>query len=219
MTSIDKIIRISGGVLKEEELRERLFTSDLERRLAITPMIDPTEQINEGSVDVRLGTEFVISKKTRYSIIDPKGHKHGRSLKLRIPELQEKVYTRVGKKLVLHPSQFALGCTLEYIRLPCDVIGYVIGRSSWGRLGLVIATATYVHPGFAGVLTLELVNLGDTPIALYPGIRIAQLTFHKLTNVEKLHEKLQQTKYLGSISPEFSRIYEDNDWEVIKALK
>lgn len=105
---------------------------------------------------------------------------------------------------------------MEYIKLPNDILGYIIGRSSWGRLGLVIATATLIHPGFAGVITFELTNLGDVPIALYPGIRIAQLSFHKCY-VEM--EEITKSIYYGSTSPGFSKIYKDPDWSIFKQNK
>jgi dCTP deaminase len=84
-----------------------------------------------------------------------------------------------GKSFILHPRSFVLGSTLEWLRMPKDFAGYVTSRSSWGRRGLIIATATGVHPGFSGCLTLELFNAGEIPIALYPGMGICQFFIHK----------------------------------------
>ena len=89
-------------------------------------------------------------------------------------------YVRFGDKFVLHPHSFVLGITMEWIRLPKDKAGYVTSRSSWGRRGLIIATATGVHPGFSGCLTLELANAGKIPIALYPGMAICQFFIHSV---------------------------------------
>jgi len=75
---------------------------------------------------------------------------------------------------VLHPNELVLAATMEWFRLPHDIAGYVTSRSSWGRAGLVVATAVAVHPGFAGCITLELVNIGEVPFVLYPGLRVAQ---------------------------------------------
>jgi deoxycytidine triphosphate deaminase len=75
----------------------------------------------------------------------------------------------------LHPGQFVLGETLEWIRLPKNLVAFVIGKSTWGRDGLIIATAIGVHPNFSGILTLEISNVGEIPIYLYPGLAIAQL--------------------------------------------
>src|SRR6185295_230400 len=87
-------------------------------------------------------------------------------------------YVSFGSRFILHPRNFVLGVTLEWIRLPNDLAGYVIGRSSWGRRGLIIATAVGVHPGFTGCLTLELTNVGEIPIAIKPGMTICQLFLH-----------------------------------------
>src|SRR6185437_4525311 len=94
---------------------------------------------------------------------------------------KDETFVPIGDHFVLHPRQFVLGESLEWIRLPGNLLAYVIGRSTWGRDGLVIATAIAVHPYFAGVLTLELSNIGEIPVYLYPGSSIAQLIF---TSVE-----------------------------------
>src|SRR5262249_24459312 len=75
---------------------------------------------------------------------------------------------------VLHPNELVLAATMEWFRLPEKLAGYVTSRSSWGRAGLIVATAVAVHPGFAGCITLELVNTGEVPVVLYPGLRVAQ---------------------------------------------
>ena len=89
-------------------------------------------------------------------------------------------------------------------------MGYIIGRSSWGRIGLIIATAIFINPGYAGVITLELTNVGDVPLILYPGLRIAQITFHKC-DYKFEGEDIQKSKYFGSTGPSFSEIYLDED--------
>lgn len=212
------IRKLSGGVLTKAEITERLATSDLSRRIFIMPMISKSQQVGTASVDIRLGTEFIVFRRTKYSILDVLDETN-ESLESSIGKYQEKVYISIGEKLILHPQQLVLGCTLEYFRLPSDLVGAVIGRSSWGRLGLIISAATLVHPNFAGVITLELANEGDTPIALYPAVRIAQLVFHKFTNIKKLDEELLNTKYIGAIGPSFSKLYEDKDWEVFRKLR
>jgi len=116
---------------------------------------------------------------------------------------------------MLHPNQFIIGSTLEYIKLPNDVFAHIIGRSSWGRLGLIIATATLIHPGFAGVVTLELTNVGEVPISLFPGLRIAQISFHKCDFFLETDES-EPGKYFGSTGPSFSEIYKDRDLVIIE---
>jgi len=199
--------------LNYEDINKKLYHLDLKKRIVITPLIKKT-QIGHGIVDLRLGTEFILTKKTRFSnlnVID-------NNLSHNIKKYQERVILNIKDNLVLHPNQFILGSTLEYIKLPDDIMGYIIGRSSWGRLGLIIATATLINPKFAGVITLELTNVGEVPINLFPGLRIAQLTLHKcyLRNLSKSDEK---GKYFGSTSPNFSRIYEDSDICLVKNKK
>jgi dCTP deaminase len=97
------------------------------------------------------------------------------------PRLSLKMhYVPFGSDFVLHPRDFILAATLEWISMPPRLGGYVIGRSSWGRRGLVIETAAGVHPGFTGSLTLELSNVGQVPVVLRPGLKICQLFLHHI---------------------------------------
>jgi dCTP deaminase len=98
-------------------------------------------------------------------------------------------------------------------------MAYVIGRSSWGRVGLNIATATMVSPGFKGSITFEMLNMGTVPIGLYPGTRIAQLVFHKLSKSEVLNYSNTDSKYISPIGPEFSKIYLDSDWQLLRSFR
>ncbi|MGA2876570.1 MAG: dCTP deaminase [Nitrososphaerales archaeon] len=203
-------------VLSDEQLRERLTTDEKDRKIYVVPMVDIRRQVNHGSLDLRLGTDFITTRRTRFSVIDPA--ENFKDFQSKIVDYQERIYIDVGNKLILHPNQLVLGSTLEYLRLPPDLAGYVSGRSSWGRLGLVIATATYVQPAYTGVVTLEIVNLGDTPIALYPGVRIAQLVFHPATPNEGDNVPFR-TKYSLSTRPSFSRIHDDPEWKAIIRLQ
>ncbi len=95
-------------------------------------------------------------------------------------QLAETHYIPFGGSYILHPGQFVLGVTLEWLRLPRKLAGSVIGKSSWGRRGLIIATATGVHPGFTGCLTLEITNVGEIPIQISPGMSICQLSLYEV---------------------------------------
>ena len=99
----------------------------------------------------------------------------------------------------LHPNELVLTATLEYFKLPSNLAGYVTSRSSWGRAGLVIATAVAVHPGFTGTVTLELVNLGEVPLALRPGLNVAQFVFFQCTGGVQY-----DGRFVGQISPQSS---------------
>ena len=168
--------------------------------LVVTPLLNP-EQVQDSSIDVRLGNEFIVIRKTRLSCLDLKKRDvFGQQLH----RYQARTRIEFGKEVILHPGQLVLGATLEYIRLPDNLAAYVIGRSSWGRMGLVIATATAIAPGYCGTPTLEIVNLGEVPIPVYPGLRIAQLVFHKTEG-----HGTYTGKYAGTTGPGFSRIYED----------
>ena len=138
-----------------------------EGRIVLDPW-DP-ELVQPASVDLRLGNSFRVFHNHRTSAID-----------LREPptNLTEEV---TGEMFVIHPGEFVLGGTREYVELPEDVVARIEGKSSLGRLGLIVhATAGFVDPGFRGTLTLEITNLTRVPIKLYAGLPIAQLSFMAL---------------------------------------
>lgn len=202
----------STGVLSKEEILERLQAEN-EDRLVVTPLVDD-KQVSEGSIDLRLNTEFIVTKRTKFGSIDPVTNRL--ELDSLIMGYQERTYVKLGDGLNLHPNQWILGSSLEYIKLPNDLMAYVVGRSSWGRLGLIIATAPIVHPRYAGVITLELANLGDAPLKLYPGIRVAQLVLHKTKKGETLSPP---SKYQYSVGPMFSRVHKDEDLGKLAAIQ
>jgi dCTP deaminase len=141
-----------------------------EGRIVIEPW-DPG-LIQPASIDLRLGDSFRVFHNHRASAID-----------LREPptNLTEQVNVDEGDPFVIHPGEFCLGRTLEYVELPDDIVARIEGKSSLGRLGLIVhATAGFCDPGWKGTLTLELNNLTRVPIKLYPGLPIAQLSFMTL---------------------------------------
>lgn len=200
-----------NGIPSKNEIIQRLKSTE-KNQLVVTPLID-FDQISPGVIDIRLNTDFIVTRRTRFGLIDPIRDKN--DLDTKIKRYQEYTYRKLGESLTLHPTQFVLGSTLEYIKLPKDLTAYVLNRSSWGRLGLIIATAPVIHPGFAGSITLELTNVGDVPITLYPGIRIAQLVLH-LTNEDD--EPLKLSKYQYSVGPKFSNIHHDEEFDILKEL-
>ncbi len=141
-----------------------------EGRIAIDPW-DPG-LVQPASVDLRLGDSFRVFHNHRTTAID-----------LRDPpkDLTEEVVPPEGESFVIHPGEFCLGRTLEWVELADDLLARVEGKSSLGRLGLIVhATAGFVDPGWKGTLTLEFANLTRVPIRLYPGLPIAQLSFMEL---------------------------------------
>jgi dCTP deaminase len=136
--------------------------------------IDPWDPglVQPASVDLRLGDSFRVFHNHRATAIDLR----------RPPEnLTEEVIVPEGESFAIHPGEFCLGRTLEWVELPDDIVARIEGKSSLGRLGLIVhATAGFCDPGWKGTLTLELNNLTRVPIILHPGLEIAQLSFMML---------------------------------------
>jgi len=194
-------------ILSGEEIRRRMAL-DFPNKLVITPILSEEAQMRPANVgiDVRLGQEFIVAERTALDRIDPmKVGKHELTSYLR------RIHIPIGDTFVLHPRQFALGATLEYCKLPFDIAADVIGRSRWARVGLVIAMATFVHPGYAGCLTLELQNLGDVPLDLSPGLPIAQLVFRESMPIDDM----TPSQFQCSIGPEFPDLVGSCDKDVL----
>jgi dCTP deaminase len=167
--------------------------------LVIRPVPDANElQSNTASVNLHLGCWFAAMRQSRVPFLHLDDDRERVITKTKLTATQIEVledelpvglvtneaniaktyYVPFGRPFVLHPHHFVLGITLEWVRLPDDLAGYVIGRSGWGRRGLIIATAIGIHPNFVGCLTLELSNVGEVPIAVKPGAAICQLFLH-----------------------------------------
>ncbi|MBU4267925.1 MAG: dCTP deaminase [Acidobacteria bacterium] len=177
----------------------------IKERLFVTPIFNQNEFFDASSINVRLGNEFIVMRKQSFPLLDISNS----TSKDKIRKYQEKIRIGFREQFVLHPRQLIIGSTLEYISVPCKLMCYVIGKSSWGRMGLIIATATKVDPGFKGCITLEIINEGEVPIVLYPGIPIAQLVFHETSSKENYNGK-----YYCPTGPQFPN-FEKNieDWK------
>jgi dCTP deaminase len=155
---------------------------DRNDRLAIVPF--HKEQVTSSSVDLRLGTWFATHRTTDVPLISLAGSGGGKSPRpaQQAPRIQmSQRFIPFGSLFTLHPRSFVLASTLEWIRLPSSLAATVEGRSSLGRSGLSIATATTVHPHFTGCLTLELSNMGEVPLQISPGMLVCQLVVHRLS--------------------------------------
>lgn len=186
-------------ILKADEIVNEIESSrDSGDPFVITPQPDLEELKKSGSasIDLRLGSWFLTLRQARVPALDIyKGESD-------IPsesKLTKSHYVPFGDYYILHPKTFVLGITLEWIRLPKKFAAYVVGRSSWGRHGLIIATATGVHPGFTGCLTLELSNVGEIPITIKPGTKICQLFIHDIKTT--VPEKLDISQFVGRRKP------------------
>ena len=188
---------VAAGVLTSGDLQEWMEKTSILERLIITPLFDPSQSIGEAALDVRLGTEFVLFRKETFQALDVTA---AESLGSEVSRYRQRVVRRIREPFVLHPGQLVIGSTLEYVQVPPGLLAYVIGKSTWGRTGLIIATATKVDPGFKGCITLEIVNEGEVPLVLVPGIPIAQLVFHR-TETPVSYSGV----YPSPIGPEFPR--------------
>ncbi len=205
------------SVLSGTEIKTRMRGA-FPAKLVITPILNEGQQIPDhaAAVDLRLGPQFIVAKRSHFAEIDARDA----DALSTVYQSQEHFDVGMEGEIVIHPQQFLLAATLEYLRVPMDLTGSVIGRSSWGRIGLIIATATAVHPGFTGCLTLELQNLGDTPIVLHPGTRIAQIAFYQVgADPNHIPPNVFRAKYVAAIGPEISRLGNDADWKIINRLK
>jgi len=196
-----------AGVLSRRDIEERLRRGD-SRRVIVTPLMDGSVQ--DAGIDLRLSPDFVVFRHSATTAFDPLRRSQN-------PRGMQEVVTKVwGEPFILHPAELVLASTLEYIVLPSDVTAQVVTRSSYGRLGLITATAVQVQPGSRGCITFELVNHGETPIALTPGTRIAQLVLLLLSGSP---HKYTTGTYRFPVGPEFSKVQEDLDAPVLRQLR
>jgi dCTP deaminase len=167
--------------------------------------IDPYDAacLQPSSVDLHLDADFRVFRNNRYPYIDVRAPQ---------PDLTELVSIADDEPFILHPSEFVLGQTLEWVELPDDLVARLEGKSSLGRLGLLIhSTAGYVDPGWKGNLTLELSNVANLPIALYRGMKIGQISFFMMSSaVERPYGSRELgSKYQGQSRPTESQFYRD----------
>jgi dCTP deaminase len=169
-------------------------------------VIDPLDEalIQPSSIDVRISNLFRVFRNHTAGVID---------VKLDMAELTQLVEVPIdGDPFMLHPGEFVLGSTLERIAVPDDLVGRVEGKSSLGRLGLLIhSTAGFVDAGFDGHITLELANVASLPITLYPGMRIGQVSFMQMTTPAQhpYGSGGRGAKYQGQLGPTPSRYFEN----------
>jgi len=185
-----------------------MILSDLDIRKEIESgriVIDPFDpaSIQPSSVDLHVDNRFRVFANSRYPYID---------VKKEMPGLTEVVEVAEPDPFILHPGEFVLGSTLERVGIPDDMVARLEGKSSLGRLGLLIhSTAGYVDPGWDGYLTLELSNVANLPITIYPGMKIGQISFFRLTTpAERPYGSTEtRSKYQGQRGPTASRFFEE----------
>jgi len=159
------------------------------------------EQFQSAWIDLTLGKEFRTFKSIQSALIDPKNPE----------DITEMITIDEDKPFIIQPGEFILGTVNEYVKFPDDLAGAVDGRSSLGRLGVVVhVTSTFVDPGWEGKLVLEITNVGKMPVALYPGMRICKLVFMKLSSPsEKPYYMKKDAKYFKQDKIGQSKIHQE----------
>jgi len=191
-------------ILSDRDIKKAIASGHVN---VMTDHPEREQHIHASSMDLHLGNVFKIYEHSKFAILDPKKPEsfHGN---MRTIEVKE------GDPFIVQPGEFVLGVTEETLTVPDDLVVRVEGRSSLGRLGIIIhSTAGFVDPGFSGTITLEISNLNRLPVALYPGMRVCQLAFEMMTSPaeEPYHLKVG-SKYQGQKLPEESRLSMDAEF-------
>ena len=183
-------------ILSDRSINEAIASG----RLGIDPF--DAKLVQPSSVDVRLDNKFLVFRNTKRAFID---------VKQPADDLMEMIEVGHDEPMFLHPHEFVLGSTIERVKMPDDLVGRLEGRSSLGRLGVVIhSTAGFIDAAFEGHVTLEISNLANLPIALYPGMRIGQISFSLMTTpADRPYGAARGSKYSGQQLPTASRLYLD----------
>ena len=182
-------------LLSDRDIRSEIQSG----RVAVEPFEEA--MIQPSSVDVRLDKFFRVFENHKYSVIDPS---------IEQSELTREVIAEGDEAFILHPGEFVLASTYEIITLPDDIAGRLEGKSSLGRLGLLThSTAGFIDPGFSGHITLDLSNVANLPVKLYPGMKIGQLCLIKLSSPAEhpYGSAIYASRYQGQRGPTPSRSF------------
>lgn len=179
-------------ILSDKDIKKALD----DKRVVVKPEPDLDEQLGSSSLDLRLGYHFRIFKHRRLPFVDPYKPET-------LEGMTEEVEISKEEPFVIQPGEFVLASILEWVELPPDMSARIDGRSSLGRLGLVIhSTAGHIDAGFKGSITLELSNIGMMAILLYPKMRVCQLVFEPLSSeAEQPYTSKPGAKYHGKSTP------------------
>lgn len=184
-------------LLSDKSIKEAIAKG----KIVIKPYFD--DCVQPSSIDIHLDSKFLMFNRAKHGVID---------VRQKQEELMTPVEIKDGEPFILHPGEFVLGSTLEFVKMPNDIAGRIEGKSSLGRLGLLIhSTAGYIDAGFEGNLTLELSNVSPLPITLYYKMKIGQISFTQMTTpVDRPYgSKGLGSHYQGQKAPVASRFYEE----------
>jgi dCTP deaminase len=187
-------------ILSDRDIKKALKSG----RIKIKPEPDLEVQLGSCSIDMHLGNKFRVFKSSNYPYIDLKGT-------IDTSKIMEQRVVPKGEPFIMQPGDFALASTVENLELPDNLLGRIEGRSSLGRLGIIVhGTASVFDPGWNGKPVMELGNLGSLPVALYPGMRICAFTFEEVSSkVDVPYGKKKGNKYAGQSSPLASKLTQE----------
>lgn len=196
-------------ILSDRDIKLKMQSGDI---VVKSPGNDHWPNIGASSMDLRLGKYFKIYDNSKIGILDPFNPETFKDIAKTIEIENEE------KPFVVQPGEFILGVTLESVKLADDLVARVEGRSSLGRLGIIVhSTAGFIDAGFEGTITLEITNINRMPVALYPGMRVCQLAFETMSSPAEIpYGKKATSKYQGQVLPEESRITSDPEFYVLE---
>ena len=185
-------------ILSDKDIKKALKSG----RIKIKPAPDLIKQLGSCSLDLRLGSTFRLFNYSKIPFLDARRKRN-------TTEITKEIKVKKNEAFIIQPGDLVLATTVEYLELADDILGRLEGRSSLGRVGVIIhSTAALFDPGWRGRVVMELGNLGRMPIALYPGMRICAMTFEEVSSeVEIPYWKKKGAKYLNQKGPEPSRLF------------
>jgi dCTP deaminase len=189
-------------IFSDQDIKEALKSG----RIKISPKPDLDVQLGSCSIDLRLDNTFRIFNHSKYAYIDLREN-------LGIDKIMTEVKVKDNEPFIMQPGDYVLASTIESIEIADDLLGRIEGRSSLGRIGIIVhGTASVFDPGWVGNATMELGNLGNMPVALYPGMRICSFTFEELKSpTTKPYTKKKGVKYAFQKGPDASRLDREID--------
>jgi dCTP deaminase len=187
-------------ILSDQDIRKYLRNG----KIKIRPKPDLAKQLGPCTIDFHLGNIFRVFNHSKYPFIDPKDPDLAK-------EVMREIKIAIGDQFIMRPGEFVLATTVQELELSNDVLARLEGRSSLGRLGIIVhSTAARFDPGWIGKPVMELGNIGVMPVALYPGMKICSFTFETLSSpVEISYTQRKSSKYAGQKVPDSSRLFQE----------
>lgn len=191
-------------ILSDRDIRAELEAG----KIKIDPSDGLEDRIGPDGIDLRLGYTFLVFERNKQAYIDPRVPSSAKGTTRQID-------IKPGEPFIIHPHELVLASTMERVTISDDLLGRLEGRSSLGRLGIIVhSTASIFHPGWDGTATMELGNLGVMPVALYPRMRICMFTFERMSSPVENPYGAKASKYQGQVGPLPSGVWEELDDEL-----